>query len=38
MNTRAEIIQAVEDFNAGRMGTIPAEHFAHRTTEDQPLD
>jgi redox-sensitive bicupin YhaK (pirin superfamily) len=23
MNTRAEIIQAVEDFQAGRMGTIP---------------
>ena len=37
MNTRAEIIQAVEDFNAGRMGTIPAEHFAHRTTQDQDL-
>ena len=24
MNTRDEIIQAVDDFNAGRMGTIPA--------------
>jgi redox-sensitive bicupin YhaK (pirin superfamily) len=24
MNTRAEIIQAIDDFNAGRMGTIPA--------------
>jgi quercetin 2,3-dioxygenase len=24
MNTRAEIIQAVEDYQAGRMGTIPA--------------
>jgi redox-sensitive bicupin YhaK (pirin superfamily) len=24
MNTREEIIQAVEDFNAGRMGTVPA--------------
>ena len=24
MNTREEIIQAVDDFNAGRMGTIPA--------------
>jgi redox-sensitive bicupin YhaK (pirin superfamily) len=24
MNTRAEIIDAVEDFQAGRMGTIPA--------------
>jgi redox-sensitive bicupin YhaK (pirin superfamily) len=24
MNTRAEIVQAVEDYQAGRMGTIPA--------------
>jgi hypothetical protein len=24
MNTRAELITAVEDFNAGRLGTIPA--------------
>ena len=24
MNTRDEILQAVDDFNAGRMGTIPA--------------
>ena len=24
MNTRAELIEAVEDFNAGRLGTIPA--------------
>jgi redox-sensitive bicupin YhaK (pirin superfamily) len=24
MNTRDEIVQAVDDFNAGRMGTIPA--------------
>ncbi len=38
MNTRAEIIQAVEDFNAGRMGTIPAEHVAHRSSADQQLD
>jgi redox-sensitive bicupin YhaK (pirin superfamily) len=27
MNTREEIIQAVEDFQAGRMGTIPAVEF-----------
>ena len=25
MNTRAELAQAVEDFNAGRLGTIPAD-------------
>jgi len=37
MNTREEIIQAVEDFNAGRMGTIPAQHLAHRTEADQNL-
>jgi redox-sensitive bicupin YhaK (pirin superfamily) len=24
MNTRQELMQAVEDFNAGRLGTIPA--------------
>jgi redox-sensitive bicupin YhaK (pirin superfamily) len=23
MNTRAELVQAVDDFNAGRLGTIP---------------
>ncbi|CAM3099236.1 pirin family protein [Stackebrandtia soli] len=27
MNTKAEILQAVEDFQAGRMGTIPAVHL-----------
>ncbi|QLY30440.1 pirin family protein [Nocardia huaxiensis] len=28
MNTRQEIIDAVEDFQAGRMGRIPAEHLS----------
>ena len=28
MNTREEILQAVDDFNAGRMGTIPAVDLA----------
>ncbi|WP_194837723.1 pirin family protein [Nocardia sp. XZ_19_369] len=28
MNTRAEIIQAMDDYQAGRMGNIPAEHVA----------
>ncbi|GAA4891970.1 hypothetical protein LX16_2092 [Stackebrandtia albiflava] len=27
MNTKAEILQAVEDFQAGRMGTVPATHL-----------
>ena len=26
MNTRAEVVQAFEDFRAGRLGTIPAAH------------
>jgi redox-sensitive bicupin YhaK (pirin superfamily) len=25
MNTRAQLLEAIEDFNAGRMGRIPAE-------------
>jgi redox-sensitive bicupin YhaK (pirin superfamily) len=38
MNTREEIIQAVEDFQAGRLGQIPAEHVqAHRSAADEPL-
>ncbi|MGV9817572.1 pirin family protein [Nocardia xishanensis] len=28
MNSRAEIIQAIEDFQSGRMGNIPAEHLS----------
>jgi quercetin 2,3-dioxygenase len=36
MNTRDEIIQAVEDFHAGRMGIIPASHMPHRTSADDP--
>lgn len=32
MNTKAEIITAIEDFNAGRLGTIPAQNLdAHNT-------
>ncbi|GGM42244.1 hypothetical protein GCM10012275_11530 [Longimycelium tulufanense] len=37
MNTRAEIIQAVEDYQAGRLGTIPAEHVPHHTMADEKL-
>ena len=27
MNTREEIVQAIADYQAGRMGHIPATHF-----------
>jgi hypothetical protein len=29
MNTRAEVIAAFEDFQAGRLGIIPAQHLPH---------
>jgi redox-sensitive bicupin YhaK (pirin superfamily) len=29
MNTREEIIQAFEDFEAGRLGTVPADHIGN---------
>jgi hypothetical protein len=29
MNTRAEIVQAFEDFEAGRLGTVPADHIGN---------
>lgn len=37
MNTKAEIVQAIEDFQAGRLGTIPAERMPHRTSADDTL-
>ena len=27
MNTKDELAQAFEDFHAGRLGTIPADHI-----------
>ncbi|PRX98701.1 pirin family protein [Allonocardiopsis opalescens] len=35
MNTRDEIVRAVEDFQAGRMGTVPAEPLPHRSAADE---
>ena len=35
MNTKAEVIQAVEDFQAGRLGSIPAVHADVRGSADQ---
>ena len=37
MNTKEEIAQAVRDFQAGKMGTIPVERFPHRTGADQNM-
>jgi redox-sensitive bicupin YhaK (pirin superfamily) len=34
MNTRAELIQAVEDFQAGRLGVIPAGKLPHSSAGD----
>jgi redox-sensitive bicupin YhaK (pirin superfamily) len=35
MNTREEIVQAVEDYHAGKMGIIPAQRMPHRTSADE---
>jgi hypothetical protein len=34
MNTRAEITQALEDFQAGRLGHVPASEMPHRHPGD----
>jgi redox-sensitive bicupin YhaK (pirin superfamily) len=31
MNTREEILQAIEDYEAGRLGTVPADQLAPRS-------
>ena len=35
MNTREELLQAVSDYQAGRLGTIPAIHGAPTTIEER---
>jgi redox-sensitive bicupin YhaK (pirin superfamily) len=37
MNTREEILQAVEDYQAGKLGTVPAEFLPHRGVADDPV-
>ncbi|MDA8297367.1 MAG: pirin family protein [Actinomycetota bacterium] len=37
MNTREEIIQALEDYQAGRLGQIPASALPHRHSDDVAL-
>jgi hypothetical protein len=37
MNTRDEIIQALEDFQAGRMGVVPAVRVLHGTSADETM-
>jgi hypothetical protein len=29
MNTREELVQAFEDYQAGRLGTVPADHIGN---------
>ncbi|HXH23273.1 MAG TPA: pirin family protein [Dehalococcoidia bacterium] len=38
MNTREEIIQAIQDYQAGRMGVIPATRVPHATSADTRAD
>jgi redox-sensitive bicupin YhaK (pirin superfamily) len=37
MNTKAEIVQAMEDYQAGRLGTVPAQVLPHRHPGDVEL-
>jgi redox-sensitive bicupin YhaK (pirin superfamily) len=36
MNTREELAQAFEDYQAGRMGTVPASSLPHASPSDEP--
>ena len=38
MNTREEIIQALTDYQAGRLGQVPAEHMPHRHEGDADIE
>ncbi|CAN5854672.1 hypothetical protein BH24ACT3_BH24ACT3_15280 [soil metagenome] len=33
MNTRAELVQAVEDYQAGRLGVVPADALMPHTDQ-----
>jgi len=37
MNTKEEIYQAMDDFQAGRLATVQPQHLAHRTAADTDL-
>ena len=38
MNTRDEVIQAIEDFQAGRLGVVPAARLPHTSPQDRLRD
>jgi quercetin 2,3-dioxygenase len=38
MNTKAEILQAFEDYQAGRLGVVEPEQVPHQTTADDAMD
>jgi quercetin 2,3-dioxygenase len=38
MNTKAEILQASEDYQAGRLGVVEPEQVPHQTTADDAMD
>jgi hypothetical protein len=36
MNTREEVMQAFEDYQAGRLGVVPAQHVPHADVRSTP--